>query len=221
MRSVIFDLDGTLADTSGDLVRAANATFAGLGLAVRLDARADAGLAMRGGRAMLGQGLARAGLPVDAAVIERGYAALLDHYARDICRDSALYPGAMEAVGQLGAMGYRVGICTNKPEALADALLRALGVRDAFACLVGGDTLPVRKPDPAPLIESVHRVGGDPARACLVGDTESDHGAARAAGMPSLLVTFGPDGGAVRALAPDALVARFADLPDAVAALEL
>jgi len=221
MRSVIFDLDGTLADTSADLVQAANATFAGLGLAARLDAGRDAALAMRGGRAMLAEGLARAGLAAEEAVLAEGYARLLEHYARDICRHSVLYPGAMEAVEALSAMGYRVGICTNKPESLAEALLRALGVRDRFASLVGGDTLPVRKPDPAPLVESVRRAGGDPARACLVGDTESDHGAARAAGMPSLLVAFGPGGGAARALAPDVLLARFADLPGAVAALEL
>lgn len=221
MRSVIFDLDGTLADTSGDLVLAANATFAGLGVDARLDAQADAALAMRGGRAMLAEGFTRAGRSFDEAVITQGYAALLVHYARDICRHSQLYPGAMEAVGQLSAMGYRVGVCTNKPEALAESLLRALGVRGAFSSLVGGDTLPVRKPDPAPLFESVRRAGGDPARACLVGDTDTDHDTARAAGMPSLLVTFGPAGAAVGRLEPDVLLARFADLPEAVAALGL
>lgn len=221
MRSVIFDLDGTLADTSADLVMAANATFAGLGLAVRLDSRADAALAMRGGRAMLSEGFSRTGLAAGADLIERGYAALLDHYARDICRHSMLYPGAMDAVGQLSAMGYRVGVCTNKPEALAESLLLALGVRGAFGSLVGGDTLTVRKPDPAPFVESVRRAGGDPGRACLVGDTDTDHATARAAGVPSLLVTFGPGGGAVRGLAPDFLIPRFADLPAAVAALDL
>lgn len=221
MRSVIFDLDGTLADTSGDLVLAANATFADLGLGARLDARADAALAMRGGRAMLGEGFARAGVTPDEGVMEAGYARLLRHYARDICRHSVLYPGAMEAVASLRAGGYAVGICTNKPQELAESLLLALGVREVFGSLVGGDTLPVRKPDPAPFVESVRRAGGNPARACLVGDTDTDHGAARAAGVPSLLVTFGPGGDAVAALAPDVLLARFADLPAAVAALDL
>ncbi len=221
MRSVIFDLDGTLADTSGDLVAAANATFAGLALSVRLDPVADAGVAMRGGRAMLELGFARAGRPLEDAILIEAYPGLLDHYARDICRHSRLYPGAMDAVEELSAMGYRVGVCTNKPEGLAESLLQALGVRDSFASLVGGDTLPVRKPDPAPFIESVRRAGGDPSRACLVGDTDTDHGTARAAGAPSLLVTFGPGAEAVRALGPAHFIDHFTDLPATVAALDL
>lgn len=221
MRSVIFDLDGTLADTSGDLIIAANATLAAMGLPVRLDPVADAQVAMRGGRSMLELGFARAGRSVDAAVIEAAYPELLAHYEQEICCHSVLYPGAMEAVGALSSMGYAVGICTNKPEYLAEALLQALGVRDAFASLVGGDTLPVRKPDPAPFHESVRRAGGVLRRACLVGDTDTDHHTARAAGVPSLLVTFGPGGHAVRALGPEVLLSRFADLPEAITALDL
>lgn len=221
MRSVIFDLDGTLADTSGDLVAAANATFADMALSVQLDPATDAGVAMRGARAMLELGFARAGRPVEEAILTVAYPELLAHYARDICRHSHLYPGAIEAVGELSAMGYRVGVCTNKPEGLAESLLQALGVRDAFASLVGGDTLPVRKPDPAPFVESVRRAGGNPARACLVGDTDTDHGTARAAGAPSLLVTFGPGAQAVRSLGPAHFIDHFTDLPALVAALDL
>ncbi|MCC7322170.1 MAG: HAD-IA family hydrolase [Rubellimicrobium sp.] len=224
MRSVIFDLDGTLADTSGDLIAAANAALAEAGLGPRLDPGADAGVAMRGGRAMLRLALARAGMdPGGAAeaLVERAYPRLLAHYEGAICRQTRLYPGAMAAVGRLGALGYRVGVCTNKPEALAERLLVALGVRDAFASLVGADTLPVRKPDPAPLIEAVRRAGADPRRACLVGDSDTDRATAAAAGVPSILVTFGPEGAALAALAPAALVAHFDDLPAAVEALAL
>lgn len=220
MRSVIFDLDGTLADTSRDLVAAANACFRDLGLGDLLDPLGDAGTAMRGGRAMLSLGFARAGGHGEDEIL-RQYPRLLDYYAQGICTHTVLYPGAMGAVLQLRAMGYAVGICTNKPEGLAERLMRALGVRDAFGSLVGADTLAVRKPDPAPLFEAVRRSGGDPRRACLVGDSDTDRKTAAAAGVPSLLVTFGPDGAGMAALEPAALVAHFDDLPAAVERLGL
>ena len=82
----------------------------------------------------------------------------------------------------------------------------------AFGALVGADTLPVRKPDPAPFRHAVKLVGGDPARAVLIGDTETDRETARAAGVPSVLVTFGPLGGGVEALSPEALLDHYDDL---------
>lgn len=220
MRSVIFDLDGTLADTSGDLVAAANATFAELGLPPLLDPTRDAGTAMRGGRAMLTLGFSRvAGF--GEGDIARAYPRLLAHYNDAIDTHTHLYPGAMAAVAALRAAGYAVGICTNKPEALAERLMQRLGVRDAFGSLVGADTLPVRKPDPAPLWEAVRRAGGDLARTCLVGDTDTDRKTAAAAGCPSILVTFGPDGARMAALRPAALIDHFDALPGVVAGLNL
>ncbi|MXY33503.1 MAG: HAD-IA family hydrolase, partial [Boseongicola sp. SB0664_bin_43] len=115
--------------------------------------------------------------------------------------------------------GYRVGICTNKPEALADLLLCRLGVRDRFASLVGADTLPVRKPHPKALLEAVDRASGDPERCMLVGDTDTDVRTARAAGVPVALVSFGPEGGDVARLEPDALLPDFKALGRIVAEL--
>ncbi|MCV6584919.1 MAG: HAD-IA family hydrolase [Marinibacterium sp.] len=215
MQTVIFDLDGTLADTSGDLVAAANVCFRDMGLGDMLDAGRDAGVALRGGRRMLTLGLERAGR-LDDAVIDRYYPVLLAAYADAIDHHTVLYPGAMAAIEELGALGYGVGICTNKPEALADLLLTRLGVRDAFASLVGADTLPVRKPDPAPLYEAARRAGGDPARTVLIGDSDTDRNTARAAGVPCVLVSFGPSGDDMAALAPDALMGDFAELPGIV-----
>ena len=220
MRTVIFDLDGTLADTSADLIGAANACFRGLGHGDVLSAQADALTAFHGGRAMLRLGFARV-LPDGwtEAMVDEQYPILLAAYGADIDRHTRLYPGAVAAVKRLSAAGYAVGICTNKPEGLAEELLRRLDVRDLFASMVGADTLPVRKPDPAPFAEAVRRAGGNPARALLVGDTETDRETARRAGVPSVLVTFGPEGQGVARLSPEALLDHYDDLDDIVAAL--
>ena len=215
MRTVIFDLDGTLADTSRDLIASANYCFREMGLGDILDPVKDAAIALRGGRRMLSEGLDRLTL-FDAATVDQYYPILLEAYDQDIASHTTLYPGAMDAVETLRQLGYGVGICTNKPEALAEKLLQSLGVRDAFASIVGADTLPVRKPDPEPLREAARRAGGDPAHCVLIGDSDTDRNTARAAGVPSVLVTFGPAGDDMAALEPEALLHDFADLADVV-----
>jgi len=211
MGTVIFDLDGTLADTSGDLIAAANACFRGMGVGDLLDPAGDMATAFAGGRAMLRLGLRRLGRE-DEGEIDRQFPVLLEHYEAHIDVHTTLYPGAMAAVEDLKTAGFKVGICTNKPEGLAEILMTRLGVRTAFASLVGADTLAVRKPDAEPLREAVRRAGGDPARCCLIGDTVTDRETARAAGVPSVLVTFGPEGQGVERLEPEALLHDYADL---------
>lgn len=218
MRTVIFDLDGTLADTSGDLIEAANACFRQMGHGDVLRPGADAGIALRGGKMMLTRGLERLGA-YDPDLVTEYYPILLEAYREAIDTHTVLYPGAMDAVAALSARGYGVGICTNKPEALAEMLLERLQVRAAFASMIGADTLPVRKPDPEPLREAARRAGGDPAQCVLIGDSDTDRNTARAAGVPSVLVTFGPSGADMAALEPEALLHRFDDLPDMVAEL--
>ncbi|MBU3028774.1 HAD-IA family hydrolase [Paracoccus marinaquae] len=214
--TVVFDLDGTLADTSADLIAAANACFEARGLGALLDPVADALTAFHGGRAMLRAGYARIGsdilLPPGAE--DQDYPRLLDHYGRNIARHTRLYPGAGAALSALSADGFRLAVCTNKPEALAEILLRELGVRDAFAALVGADTLPVRKPDPRPYRAAVEAAGGEVAASFLLGDTETDRRTATAAGVRVALVGFGPEGEAIARLAPDALIGHFDELPD-------
>jgi phosphoglycolate phosphatase len=212
MRTVIFDLDGTLADTSADLIAAANACFRDMGAGVVLDPVDDALTAFHGGRAMLRLGLSRLG-GVDEAVVDRFYPVLLNAYEEGIDRETLLYPGAAEAVEALRGAGFATGICTNKPAGLAELLVRRLGVRDLFGSLVGADTLPVRKPDPAPYHLSVREAGGISERSILIGDTETDRKTAAAAGVASVLVTFGPEGAGIARLKPDALLDAYADLP--------
>ncbi len=215
MRTVIFDLDGTLADTSGDLLAAANHCFRKMGHGDVLVHGQDAGIAVRGGRMMLTHGLKRVGA-FDESTVDAYYPVLLEAYAKDIDTHTHFYPGALEAVETLKTAGYGVGICTNKPERLADQLLSQMGVRDQFASLVGADTLSVRKPDPEPLREAARRAGGHPDLCVLIGDSDTDRNTAKAAGVPSVLVTFGPSGDDMAALQPEALLHHFDDLPEMV-----
>ena len=209
---VVFDLDGTLADTSGDLLNAANACFRGLGLGDLLSAPKDNGTALKGGKAMLKLGFKRAGWS-DMTEVNRQYPFLLRAYANDIASHTVFYDGALDAVTQLRATGFAVAICTNKPEALAVQLLTELGLLDYFDVIIGADTLTLRKPDPAPFWAAVDRSGGDRNRCCLIGDTQTDRLTAENANIPCILVSFGPGGGDMAALSPAALLTAFADLP--------
>ncbi|GGA22323.1 phosphoglycolate phosphatase [Amylibacter cionae] len=214
MKSVIFDLDGTLADTSGDLIAAANACFDGLGHGLLLDAEADMLTAFHGGRAMLRLGFSRIGEPWDEAMVDAQYDVLLRHYGENIAVHTKLYPNVEQSLEELKSRGYLLGVCTNKPAALAETLMGQLGVRPMFGALLGADTLPVRKPDPEHLWETIRRVGGDLERSVLIGDTDNDRSAARNANVPSVLVTFGPSGQGVSEMEPEALLHHYDDLPD-------
>ena len=141
------------------------------------------------------------------------YPVLLEAYAGNIATHTRMYPGAVDAVIALRSAGYATAICTNKPEALAVALIARLGVTGLFGALIGADTLPQRKPDAAPYLAAVARAGGDVARSMLLGDTETDRKTGRAAGVPVALVTFGPEGQGVARLEPEALLDHYDDLP--------
>ena len=210
MRTVVFDLDGTLADTSADLLAAANACFRGLGHTAMLDS-ADTLTAFHGGRAMLRLGFSRLG-GYSEADVDAQYPVLLAAYAEAIDTHTTLYPGAVRAIEGLRDAGFALAICTNKPAGLAETLTRSLGIRHLIGALVGADTLPVRKPDPATLFEAIARVGGDPARAVLIGDTQTDRDTGLAAAVPVVLVTFGPEGAGVSRMAPEALLDHYDDL---------
>jgi len=218
MRSVIFDLDGTLADTAADLLAAANHAFDLAGHGKPLTA-ADAPVSGFGSRAMLKHGAARLNLGWGEADLDRWQPVLLAAYEADICAQTRFFPEAVATIEALKRDGWRVGICTNKPFDLAEKLLGALGTRDLFDALVGANTLPVRKPDPAPLWHAIDLAGGRRDRAVLVGDTITDRKTGANAGVPVILVTMGPEGDLVRDMAPEGVITAYPELPALLAQL--
>jgi phosphoglycolate phosphatase len=214
MRTAVFDLDGTLADTSADLIRAANTTLEEAGYGTPLLGTSDMHHAFRGGRAMLREGVSRGGCRSGTeAGIERLYPRFLEHYRIEICRDTQLYDGAEAALDQLAAAGWGLAICTNKPIGLAEALLDRLGMTGRFRVVLGADSLDVRKPHPDHLLETISRAGGTREGSVMIGDTETDRAAASNAGIPCVLVGFGPEGGDVSRLKPEAILTHYRDLP--------
>lgn len=220
MRSIIFDLDGTLADTSGDLIAAANACFAAAGFGAQLDPIADQKTAFEGGKAMLRLGFSRAKPNYTEVDISAYYPDLLAYYGAHIDTHTRLYDGVVGELERLKASGAPLGVCTNKPAALAETLLARLGIRAYFTAMLGADSLAVRKPDPEHLRETIRRAGGHPDHAVLIGDTLTDRKTATAANIPCILVTFGPHDRDVVAMQPDALLNHFDDLATVLAQLE-
>lgn len=219
MRNVIFDLDGTLADSSADLLNAANVTLEEAFGSAPLEREADALTAFAGGRAMLSLGYARLGVPKAAqeARLMADYQVFIGHYRANIAQHTRLYDGVEASLAQLQAQGVRLGVCTNKPYALAVELLQSLGIYDAFQSVLGADSLPVKKPDPVHLFETIARLGGAREKSVLIGDTITDRETARRAGIPCVLVGFGPLGGAISALEPDAILPHYDALEAVVA----
>lgn len=215
MRGAIFDLDGTLADTAGDLLAAANVVLARHGLPL-LDPVGDRAVAGRGGRAMIRRALALSPEPPPAAEVEAVadalYPEFLGVYEARLDRETRLFEGVVECLDALAAAGWRLGVCTNKPERLALTLLDRLGVLGRFGAVLGADSLPVRKPDPLHFAETARRAGARPERSVMLGDTRADLECARRAGVPCVLVAFGFAEEPLETLAPDAVAGHFGEI---------
>ncbi len=213
-----FDLDGTLLDTHQDLGAALNHALV---IAERppVPIPEVPGLIGGGGRTMLRKALERSGgLPSDAE-FDALYDHLLEFYAANITNFTALFPGGEEMLDGLAARGVKLAVVTNKLEALARKGFEALGLSDRFFTIIGGDTLGPGRAKPKPdLIELMIERGGG-GKAAFVGDTTYDVGAARAAGVPVVAVSFGFNDIPVRQLGADAVIDHFNELIPALAAL--
>ncbi|TFH85943.1 phosphoglycolate phosphatase [Billgrantia azerbaijanica] len=150
---------------------------------------------------------------IDKALLERAHAAFLTHYARDPGSRTRLYPGVREALDGLRGAGYPLALVTNKPEAFIVPILAGFGLAEHFALCLGGDSLPQKKPDPAPLLHVAAHFDVPPAACLMVGDSRHDIAAGRAAGFRTLAVPYGYNHGeSVRDSGPDGVVESLAEL---------
>jgi len=208
-RALLFDLDGTLVDSVPDLAAA---------LAILLAERGRPPLGIAAVTAMVGDGAAK--------LVERALAAsgaggtplgpaldrFLALYEANATRLTRVYDGVPEGLGALADAGWRLALCTNKPERATRAVLEALGLAPHFAVVLGGDSLPTRKPDAGPLLAALDRLGVAPSRAAMVGDHANDVLAARNAGTAAILARYGYGAATLGSLVPDAAIDRFSQL---------
>ncbi len=186
--ALVFDLDGTLVDTSCDLIAAANRVFGNLGLAVRLDPATDRAVSFRGGRALLECGLDRLeGSSGRPGCMDTLYALFLEEYLHMVDTHSRPYEGVEEALARLRARGWRLAVCTNKPEKPARLLLASLGLTPFFDVIIGADTHPFRKPDPRVYDKVMAALDVPRSASFMIGDSWTDAEVARRACVPFVL----------------------------------
>jgi phosphoglycolate phosphatase len=216
LEAILFDLDGTLLDTAADIAEALNRTLAEHGWPPVPPGEV---------RRMIGRGapmlIERAAMFQNRASDEAGKAAMVErffhHYG--FLEESGefkaeTYAGAAECLRTLHEAGLRIAVVTNKQHRFANGLLKKLGLRPWVDCIVGGDSCPRRKPDPAPLLFACEQIKVAPSRALMVGDSTNDVQAARGAGIPVLCVPYGYNEGAdPRSLPCDGFVESLGDLP--------
>jgi phosphoglycolate phosphatase len=211
--AVVFDLDGTLIDSAPDIAAALNRTLGAHGLAP-LPVAAVATMIGDGARVLLARAFAAHGLTPAGTQLEQATRTYLDDYQANLAVATRAYPGVAETLAALGGEGWRMAVCTNKPEAAARAILGHLGLAERFAAIGGGDSFPVRKPDPAHLAATMRAAGM--ARAVMVGDHANDLLAAHGCGIPCIWAAWGytaDDPGA------DGVSEDFTALPGLLAAL--
>lgn len=207
--ALLFDLDGTLVDSLPDLAEATNRTLAELGLPLR-DPEEIATFVGQGIGELVRRALGIA--PGEAPeTVEAALTRFRRHYAAVNGARATLYPGVRETLEALQARGQPMAVVTNKAAQFTLPLLEKMGIAPFFAAVVSGDTLPVKKPDPAVLRHALAQLGGvPPVEALMVGDSRNDALPARALGMPVLLVTYGySEGQPVPEIACDAYLDRF------------
>lgn len=185
--AVVFDLDGTLVDSAADIAEAVNRLFDALALP-RVAAALVRGWIGDGVAALVASALAHHG---SAVPLGQALPVFMAGYHDCLLRSPQLYPGVVEALQCLRQADVPMAICTNKPVELVPPLLAHLGIGSYFALVIGGGSLPQRKPDPAPLHAAASGLGVAVGDCLMVGDSGTDHAAAVAAGMPVALVRYG------------------------------
>jgi phosphoglycolate phosphatase len=209
---IVFDLDGTLIDTAPDLIGSLNGVLAEQGLppVALSDARHLVG---QGAKAMIERGFALAGAALPAGKVSALFERFIEIYLGRIAQESVMFDELENTLDLLTAEGAALAVCTNKRTDLSMALLDALDLTARFVAVVGPDRAPAPKPDPRHLLTAIQAAGGEAARALMVGDSLSDVLAAKAAGVPVAVVSFGYTETPARDLGADVLIDHFTELP--------
>lgn len=216
--SLLFDLDGTLADTAGDLCETMNVILTRHGRQRVPEARVRH-LVGGGARLLMERGFAETGAPADESLIDQTFQEFIAYYSDHIADHTKLWPGMEPLLARLAAADIGLAVCTNKVEHLARQLLSELKIDHYFPVVIGGDTLPVKKPDPEHLFAAVRQLGGDVSAAIMVGDSEADVDAAINANMPSICVSFGYSRAPVCTLGASVIIDHFGEFPAALATI--
>ena len=187
-RTLLLDLDGTLVDSAPDLAASLNRVLAPPG--APFTPAEIAPMIGDGAGVLARRAMAARGLPESPDMIHR----FTEDYGAHAAELTQPYPGVLEGLRALAAAGWRLAVCTNKPEAAARTLLAALGFQDLLAAVGGGDSFPVRKPDPGHMLATLRLAGGEAGTAVAVGDHRNDVAAARGAGLPCIFAAWGYGG---------------------------
>lgn len=210
---VLFDLDGTLVNSAPDIGNAANKMLQTMGepLATKQQIRSWIG---NGIPKLVKRALTKSvDAEPDASLFEYALPIFMMHYERDVCVDSTLYPGVLNTLKDLSANGYVLGCVTNKQASCTEPLLDQIGIASYFSAVVSGDTCKNRKPHPEPIHYLIKKMGLTEKDCLLVGDSAHDIGAAKAAGIPAIAVTYGYHQGIdLSTLSAQAVVDNFGDI---------
>ena len=216
--TIVFDLDGTLAETAPDLIWTLNAVLAEIDLPpIPFELARD--LIGAGARALINRGLAADKRELSDEDVEKLFNRYLEIYDTRLCVETHLFEHVLESLDILKQRGHRLAVCTNKMEYHSLKLIDALGIAPYFSAICGRDTFAFCKPDARHLTHTVIKAGGDPAKAIMIGESRTDIDTAINANLPSIGVPFGYTDTPMAALGPDVLISHFRELPDAVMGL--
>ena len=210
--AVVFDLDGTLIDSVGDIADVLNACLIEHGIAP-FEEPVVTTMIGGGARVLVERALTRLGRSHETALLDRMHHDFEQRYHALGAGRSVVFPGGRELLASFKSQGIGLAICTNKPEPITLRALADLGLSELFGAVVGETPALPRKPHPAMLLAAVERLGAKPAQAVMVGDSSADVGAARAAGIPVVAVSFGYTTVPARELGADTVIDSLVELP--------
>ncbi len=213
--TIVFDLDGTLAETAPDIMATLNVILKQEGLAPLPVERARE-LVGAGARALIERGFGVSNAELPAAKLESLFQEFLEIYAGRVVDSSHLFDGVLPALDRLAARNMRLAVCTNKPIHHTMLILDAFGITGRFDAIAGRDTFAMCKPDPRHLTLTIAQAGGAASHAVMVGDSKTDISTARAANIPVIAVPFGYTDVPIETLGPDVVIQHFDEIDAAI-----